>query len=151
MSTTNKAACSDGETAHIVLDFLGDNLEPSQLIALIPLRPLGPKRKGEPLGRTRGPTQPVAKIGYCGFTTHDQDRLATSNAHLGFLLDIVEPRLEAMRRVMSEQSLRWTVTFFEGDHPGQYLADLDQELLQRAAHLDLPIYREREAPPSIPR
>ena len=133
-----------------MLDFFGDDLEPSQLIPLIPLRPLGPRRKGEPLGRTRGLTQPAARIGYCGFTTHDQDRLPTPNAHLGFVLDILEPRLEAIRRVMLEQSLNWMITFFEGNRAGQYLADLDQEFLQRAASLDLPIYREQEMPPSIP-
>ena len=129
----------DGEAVFVVLDFIGDNLEPSRLVPLIPLDPGRPKRKGEPLGRTRGATQPVAKTGYCGFSTTGQGLPATSNAHLGFLLAIVEPRLGAIQRVMSEQTLRWKATFFEGDHPGQYFADLDREVLARAARLGLPI------------
>ncbi len=147
--TTNDAAGSDGEAVFIVLDFIGDNLEPSRLIPLIPLPPERPKRKGEPLGRARGPTQPVAKTGYCGFSTRGQGLPATSNAHLGSLLDIVEPRLGPIRRIMSEQSLRWEATFFAGDYPGQYFADLDQEILARAARLRLPICPEGEGAVTI--
>jgi hypothetical protein len=138
-STTNSPMISDDDGAFILLDFTGDKLDPAPLVALIPLAPVRPKRKGEALGSAKGGSAPIAKTGYCGFTTAGNGLLPTGDAHLEFLLKSVEGRVVAIRKTMSEQSLKWRAVFFEGDSEGQSFSDLTPELVHKAGLLGLPL------------
>ena len=116
--------------------FRSDDLDPPPLISLIPLTPVRPKRKGDPTSKRWQPP-PVAKTGYCGFTTRDRDLPRDGDAHLEFLLDMVEQRIDAIRQIMLAQSLDWHAVFFKGDAEGQSFTDLSPGLVDRATRLGL--------------
>jgi hypothetical protein len=60
-------------------------------------------KKGQPLGSGNR----IAKTEYCSFSTLDQMSTNSGNAHLAFLLEMIESRLAAIRDVMTAQSLTW--------------------------------------------
>jgi hypothetical protein len=66
-------------------------------------------------------------------------RRNSGDAHLTFLLEMIESRLAAIRDVMTAQSFTWKAVFFEGEKEGRSFADLSPELLQRAARIGLPL------------
>jgi hypothetical protein len=85
-SMTSDPSDSDEMGAFMALDFSGDNLDPEALASLIPLRAGRPTRKGQRLGSG----DRIAKTGYCGFSTLDQVSSKSGDAHLAFLLEIIE-------------------------------------------------------------
>lgn len=138
-SMTSSILNSDDEGAFILLDFRGDRLDPAPLVSSIPLTPVRPKRKGDPLGPSKGGRIPTAKTGYCGFTTMGKRLPKDGNAHLAFLLKSVSDQIVMIREIMSAQSLEWCATFFEGRSEGQLFSDLSPELTERTARLGLPL------------
>jgi len=152
--TNDDHACDDEDGAFVTLDFLGDALDPATLLPVVPLAPNRSKRKGDPLGRPFNGRVPVAKTGYCSFSTggmaghghghgHGHGN-GNGNDHVAFILRAIEPRIEDIRRVMAASGLRWKLMFFEGDAPGNRFADLEPELFAWAERLDLPLLREPE-------
>ena len=125
------------------MDFVGDDLDPAPLIALIPLKPIRPMRKGEPMYWPKDGRPPfLAKTGACSFTTDDRVSSGDPNDHVRFLLGIIEDRIDAIREIVRQQSLRWTAWLFEGDSEGQKMSDLDPALARRAAELGLSLRRK---------
>ncbi|MCB8874425.1 DUF4279 domain-containing protein [Acidisoma silvae] len=120
----------------IVLDVKGDKLDPTSLLALIPLTCKRPRRKGDPMG------QSFAKTGYCGFTVDGRERLRDGTAHLRLILDALEPNIAAIQIIMQEQSLAWQATFFEGNYKGHSFSELSPDLLRRAANIGLPVVKK---------
>jgi uncharacterized protein DUF4279 len=138
---SNYPDADDG--AFVPLSFRGDNLDPPPLIALIPLNPGRPKRKGEPMSQPRdGRPAALAKTGVCSFSTDDKVSSGSANDHVRFLLGIVQDRIEAIREIVRQQSLTWTAWLFEGDAEGQKMSDLDPALARWAADLGLPLLRK---------
>jgi hypothetical protein len=121
-------ACDDEDGAFVMLDFLGDALDPAMLLPLIPLTPVRSKRKGDPMVRPINGRILVAKIGYCGFTTGGMLGTADGDDHVAFALQAIEPRIEDIRRVLAESGLRWELEFFEGETVGYRFIDLNPEL-----------------------
>jgi hypothetical protein len=143
-SMTNNIPNPEDDGAFVLLDFSGDRLDPAPLVSMIPLTPVRPKRKGDPLGPSRGGRTPTAKTGYCGFSTMGKGLPKDGNAHVAFLLKTVSDRIIAIREIMSEQSLDWRATFFEGHSEGQMFSDLNPELTDRTARLGLPLLPNEE-------
>jgi hypothetical protein len=132
------------DSAFIMLDFKGDNLDPTPLLSLLPLVPVRPKKKGDPVGPTRNGRTPTAKTGYCGFTTDGKVQSKNSTDHAEFLLKVIDERINNIREIMSTHSLTWRAVLFEGNSDGRYFSDLSPELLRRAAELGLPLLRKGE-------
>lgn len=139
ISMMNNGLDPDDEGAFIILDFRGDKLDPAPLLSLIKLTPVRPKKKGDPLGPSRGGRTPVAKIGYCGFSTMGKASPQDGNAHLAILLKTVSDHIVAIRQIMLAQSLEWRAVFFEGHAEGGRFSDLRPELIDRAAQIGLPL------------
>ncbi|HVB68279.1 MAG TPA: DUF4279 domain-containing protein [Acetobacteraceae bacterium] len=127
-----------------LLDFKGEDLDPAPLISLIPLTPVRPRKKGDPLGPDKGGKVPVAKTGYCGFTTAGKILSKSANDHVSAILDIVDDRIVAIREVMSLQSLAWKAVLFEGRSKEQVFSSLNPELSRRASGLGLPLLPKGE-------
>jgi hypothetical protein len=137
--TNNNHECDDEDGAFVMLDFLGDALDPAMLLPLVPLTPVRSKRKGDTMGRPINGKVPTAKIGYCGFTTGGMVPSGNGNDHVAFALRAIEPRIEDIRRVMAESGLHWELVFFEGETEGYRFADLKPELFSWAERLGLPL------------
>lgn len=135
---------NDDGGAFVLLNFTGDCLDPASLISVIPLTPVRPKRKGAPLGPVRSGKVPMAKTGYCGFTTSNEVSSKRADDHAAFLLRIVSDHITDIRRVMSIQSLKWRAVLFEGHSEGKSFLDLSPELVQQAAELGLPLLPKGE-------
>jgi hypothetical protein len=132
---------NDEVHAFVILDFLGDALDPAPLVALIPLEHGRTRKKGDLMtNRPSEDGRPVAraKTGVVCFSTPDQKAL-TGDAHLRFLLDIIEARLPAIKDLIAAQSLTWTAWFFEGDVEGHRFSDLSPDLVERAARIGMPL------------
>ncbi len=130
---------TEDDGAFFLLDFKGDDLDPAPLISLIPLTPVRPRKKGDPLGHDKDGRVPTARTGYCGFTTADKIRSKNANDHVRAILDIVDDRLVAIRDMISLQSLEWTAVLFEGPSEGRVFSNLNPELFRRASELGLPL------------
>jgi len=99
------------------------------------------------MGRPPTDGRPVARAetGVVCFSTGDQTALTIGDAHLRFLLDILEDRLPAIRTVIALQVLTWTAWFFEGACEGQHFSDLSPDLVERAARIGMPLRRKAPA------
>ena len=87
------------------------------------------------MGRARNGQTPIAKTGYCGFTTAGRIFSKGANEHVKLLLGVIRPNIDEIRRIISSQSLTWRAVLFEGTSEGQFFADLDPELSRQAADL----------------
>ncbi|MEO8716083.1 MAG: DUF4279 domain-containing protein [Acetobacteraceae bacterium] len=132
------------EGAFVILDFRGDNLDPAELTSVIPLKPLRPRKKGDPLGPSRNGKAPTVKVGYCGFSTDDEVASKNASVHVDFILNVVRPHYSALREIMIRQSLIWRAVLFEGNREGRYFSDVDPRLLLIAAELGLPLVPKGE-------
>jgi hypothetical protein len=137
----NKDQVDDG--AFVLLDFTGDNLEPAPLLSLLTL-PARSKKKGTPLGPTRNGRTPVAKTGYCSFTTYCAILSKMAVSHVELLFQTLESRISAIRDIMDRQELTWAAVLFEGNSDREYFSDLSPALFERADKLGLPILQKEE-------
>jgi hypothetical protein len=119
--------------AFAVMAFVGDALDPEKLLPLIPLTKVWWKRKGDALGRPFNGRVPVAKTGVCSYSTTGSG--CDGNDQVALLLRAIEPRIEDIRRVVTESELRWKLEFFEGNIAGHRFADLKPELFTWAERL----------------
>jgi hypothetical protein len=129
-------------TPYVLLDFIGDDLDPEPLISLIPLRALRPLKKGDPTGPAGDGKVPRAKTGVCIFSTRDATNSSSLNEHLRLVLDTVEERECEIKRIMAAYSLRWQAVLFNEPPEADPRPLLDASLVQRAAKLGLPLETE---------
>ncbi len=102
--TNDDDESDDGDGAFVSLGFLGDALDPATLLPVVPLASVRWTRKGDPLGRAFNGRVSVAKTGVCHFST--TSLAGDGNDHVAFILRAIEPRIEDIRRVMTESGLR---------------------------------------------
>jgi hypothetical protein len=140
----SNAPATEDERAFVLLDFRGDDLDPAPLISLIPLTPVRLKKKGDPLSGGKKEKVPIAKVGYCGFTTAGKVPSRDTNEHVRALLDAISGHIDEVRKVMSLQSLIWEALLFEGRMKGQLYSDLDTRLIGHAEELGLPLLPNRD-------
>lgn len=139
-------ADEDRCTPFASLDFWGDNLEPTPLLAVIPLKAPRPKRKGDPVGRSRNGKVPVAKVGTCNVFTHKDVHEHDLNVHLRYILDAICPRISEIREIKRAQQIEWRITLFEGSYENEKLKDVDPSLLEAARELGIPVEVEEPFP-----
>lgn len=123
------------------LDFWGESLDPDPIVALIPLRPYKPTRKGDPLVKKERATGsvPVAKFGTCHFFSYEHVVSRDPSAHLGYVVDAIESRIDAIRTLKDMQRIDWRITFFEGDRPNEKLKDVSPDLIEAIRQLGIPL------------
>lgn len=126
---------------HILLEFLGDRLDPDPILALLGhLRSTRPVRKGDPVSRPTSTGRPAraAVTGVCLLSTGDRVDSDNPNDHLAFLLDEIEPHAEQLREIRSAADLVWQALLFTADESPE-LPPLDTSLLERLRKFDLPL------------
>jgi len=124
---------------HACLDFVGEELDPDDILPLVPLKADGPKKKGDPLFNSRNGKTSHARFGACIFYTTGVVCSSNLSDHVVFLLNNIEPTLEKIKNVVDRQNLRWFITCFL-DSPDEKLETLlSPAIFMRAAEFGIPI------------
>lgn len=139
-------ASPDAEGAFVLLTFVGDEIEPSSLTSLIPIPSVRSKKKGHPLGPSRDGKTPVAKTGYCAFSTADLVESEMLNDHVKLILSAIEDIAPTIKSIMEEQSISWQAVLFEGNSEGGLSIDVDTAFLQKMDQIGLPFSFEKVSP-----
>lgn len=133
--------CAEG--VFVLPTFVGDEIEPSSLISLIPILSVRFKKKGHPLGPPRGGRTPVAKTGYCAFSTADLVGSGILNDHVRTILNAIQDLIPNIKSIMEEQSISWQAVLFEGNSEGGFSTDVDTAFLQKMNEIGLPFLFEK--------
>lgn len=102
-----------GSSGHALLDFFGDRLDPDRIVPLLPVRPWKVWKKGDQVGRpsARGEI-PVARTGYCCFSSRGLEVSEDLDRHVALLLSFLDLRADEIRRVVREDQLSWEIVCF---------------------------------------
>lgn len=134
---------SDAEGTFVLLKFVGDEIDPLSLVSLIPITSVRFKRKGHPLGPPRGGKTPVAKTGYCAFSTVSIVKSSMLNDHVKAVLDAIEDLIPSIKNIMEKQSICWQAVLFESNSEGGLSTDVDTAFLQKMDEIGLPFSFEK--------
>lgn len=102
------------------LSFVGDELDPDELIGVVPIKAKGWNRKGETRRRTTASVLPLrpARTGTCFFPSRPYVTSSDINDHVTFLLSVVRQNLHAITQVVSKRHLQCEIVcFFDIDGP----------------------------------
>jgi hypothetical protein len=112
--------------------FVGENLDPEQILALLPLQPARSKKKGEPLGSRPGYPVPFARQGVLSFSAQNVDG-NDINDHLRYFLKAILPVAAELKSVVNRDCLLWEIVCFFDQPPSNLRSMLDQSV---ASELD---------------
>jgi hypothetical protein len=97
-----------------LLVFKGDDLDPAKLFGFFSMKPVRPKKKGDPLGSRPGYPSALAPSGYCGFSTSRNVHSENINDHVSFLLEAISLNLHDIKEIIRADHLSWKIVcFFE--------------------------------------
>jgi len=116
-----------------MIDFIGDDLDPEVIIQLFTISPVRPKKKGDRLGLSDSPSLPVAKTGYCGFSTSNCVSSCFMDDHVQYLLDEIEKNGGLLQSIVRSQDLSWFLTcFYDASQEGVSSELVSEQNMARA-------------------
>jgi hypothetical protein len=99
-------------SCHSLLAFKGDELDPAKLFGFFSMKPVRPKKKGDPLGSHPGYPSALAPTGYCGFSTSKYVHSQNINDHVSFLLEAISRNLHDIKEIIRADHLSWKIVCF---------------------------------------
>jgi hypothetical protein len=133
--------CTEEPSCSSLLDFVGDELDPTKLIGKFSIRPVRPKKKGDPLGNRPEYPNAVARTGYCGFSSSKYVNSNNINDHVSFLLEEISHNLDNIKNIVRDDHLSWKIVCFF--HPPQDLqAALSASNLIKATEIGIEIVKD---------
>lgn len=131
---------------YALLDFVGDRVEPNEIAPLLSLKLGKAKRKGETtVGPDRlrpGQKPPVARTGYCHFSTRWIESSADINDHISVLLEAVRARATEIKQLLRDRGLIYKIVCFFDDDEYKKTWVLSEKNRQMARELAIDISNE---------